>query len=400
MSIPLIVCASTQYWDETWFRKQHFTARLSQQRPVLYVEPSRSILRPPRRGTPPSLRNPLLTPRLRTLQAERLWTYTPPRGWPLWTHRRVSPRQYHSWGGAVRRAASDLGFERIWLWLYNPLWIQATGSLAPERVIFDLVDDLTAYEAGAHTRETMRACVERALTESDLVLTTSKLLAETHARRTREGKMHVISNGVPADWLSLEIDELPAQIAALPRPRIGFVGAVFSYLDADLLVAAARAFPEGSLIVVGPVHDEAVAARLRAEPNAHLLGAWPQARVPEAIAGFDVALSPFRAGAVRRAVNPLKVYEYLALGKPVVSTPLESLRGEPIADSIRMAETAAEFVRAIREELSRDNPAVRMARRRAVEPYTWDALGQQVERVLDVAESKWRGAAGRRIERA
>jgi len=386
VSIPLIVCASTQYWDETWFRKQHFMKRLSQHRPVLYVEPSRSILRPPRQGTPPTLRNPPFTSRLRTLQAGRLWTYTPPRGWPLWTHRRVSPLQYDAWGRAVRLTARDLGFERVWLWLYNPLWIQSTASLAPERVIFDLVDDLTAYDAGAHTRETMRVCVERALTESDLVFTTSKLLAETHASRTREGKMHVVSNGVPADWLSLEIDELPPQLAALPRPRIGFVGAVFSYLDADLLVATARAFRGGSLVVVGPVHDETMAARLRAEPNTHLLGAWPQARVPEAIAGFDVALSPFRAGAVRRAVNPLKVYEYLALGKPVVSTPLESLRGEPIADSIRMAESTPEFVRAIREALAQDNPAARMARRRAVAPYTWDALGEQVERILEASD--------------
>jgi glycosyltransferase involved in cell wall biosynthesis len=385
---PLIACASTQYWDEAWFRKQHFMRRLSERYRVAYVEPSFSILRKPAPQRPQDAYNPLFGPKVRP-RGERLWTVTPPRGLPFWTHPRMSPIQYRIYGAMLRRVARRLGEERVWLWVYNPLWIQAVGTLRPERVVFDLVDDLGAYEGRAHGRRTMQACVEAAIARADLVFTTSPLLAEEHRCRAR-APIHVVPNGVRGEWIDRPHGEDPEDVRSLPRPRIGFVGAIFTYLDFDLLVATARAFPRASIVLVGPVQDAEGASRLAREPNVTLLGRKPQERVPDYVSAFDVCLSPFRSGAVRRAVNPLKVYEYLARGKPVVSTPLESLAGEPVARWIRMEEGADAFTSAVREALETDTPALEEERRRAVRPYAWESLAERVAEIVREAEREWR----------
>jgi glycosyltransferase involved in cell wall biosynthesis len=402
-SQPLIICASTQYWDEAWFRKQHFMRRLADRRRVMYVEPSFSIVRGVPERCPPGCANPCFRARTRIVD-ERLTVLTPPRGLPGWTHARVSPLHYRRMGALLRRAAGRAGHARTWLWLYNPLYMQAVDTLRPERVIFDLVDDLGAYAAHGHARDTMRRCTEAALARADLVFTTSRLLAQQYASRTRAGRLHIVPNGVRGDWIDRPAGEPPRELAAWPRPWIGFIGAIFEYLDYDLLVATARAFPAGSLVLVGPVRDAAGAARLRREPNVAWIGPQPQARVPEFAAAFDVCLSPFRAGDVRRAVNPLKVYEYLAAGRPVVSTPLESLAGEPVARWIRFAEGEAAFVDAVRAALAEEGgaaggataaaaTATALARREAMRPYTWEALGDRVEAILEQAEREWEGAA-------
>lgn len=385
---PLIICTSTQYWGEAWFRKQHFMSRLSVKRPVLYVEPSHSIARRARAVLAPEMRNPLVQPRVRR-RGETLWTLTPPRGLPFWTHASVSRIQYRLWGGMLRREAQRLGFSRTWLWLYNPLYVQSCSSLRPERLIFDMVDELGAYDAGVHSRRTMGKCVESALESADLVFTTSGILAETYSPRTRTGKLHMVPNGVRGDWVDRPPRAVPERIRDLPRPRIGFLGALFSYLDYDLLAETARAFPEGTLVLVGPVTDYAGVARVAGESNVVLIGSQPQEKVPDFVSAFDVCLCPFRSGPIRRAVNPLKIYEYLALGRPVVSTPLESLMSDPIAPQIRFAEGAPAFVEAVRAALDCDTPEEQRARREAVRPYTWEVLGERVEGVLETAEREW-----------
>lgn len=391
----LIICAATQYWDEAWFRKQRFMLHLSRRWPVLYVEPSFSLARRVPAQCPPGQANRWLAGRLRE-RGPQLWSWTPPRGLPLWTHPRISRLHYARMGRSLRDVATRLGHQRIWLWLYNPLYVQARAALAPERMIFDLVDDLNAYAGHALSRRTMATCVADTLGQADLVFTTSPLLARDLAAKTRGGEMHVVPNGVAAACIERAPGPIPAELRIRPRPWIGFMGAIFAYLDFDLLVATARAFPEGSLILVGPVQDEAGAARLRREPNVVLLGRRPQEQIPDYLAAFDVCLSPFRAGDVRRAVNPLKVYEYLAAGRPVVSTPLESLAGEPVTAWIHFAEGAAAFTAAVRAALAAErvegaSDRARL-RREAVRAYTWEALAERVEAVLARAAADWESA--------
>ncbi len=166
---PLILCASTQYWEETWFRKQHFMAHLARRRPVGYIEPSYSILRAPSHHVPETGRNEPFRMKVRRA-GDSLWVLTPPRGIPLLDA--AAGERHTSTGTTVdccgaRR--SRLGFDRVWLWLYNPLYVQSVPTLAPERVIFDLVDDMGAYAARASSRRNMQACVERAIETADLV---------------------------------------------------------------------------------------------------------------------------------------------------------------------------------------------------------------------------------------
>lgn len=387
---PLILCASTQYWEETWFRKQHFMSHLARHRAVGYIEPSHSVARRAPEHAPSTSRNGLFRMRVRRA-SETLWVLTPPRGLPFWTRPIVSGLQYRTYGSMLRREARRLGFDRIWLWMYNPLYVQAVPTLAPERVIFDMVDDLGAYAARASSRKNMQACVERAIATADLVIATSRTLVDGYGPSTREGRIALIPNGVRGDWIGRVSGSVPAAIRGLPHPRLGFVGALFGYLDYPLLHAAARAFPHGSLTLVGPIQDLEAVEALRRESNVRIIGPVTQEAVPDYISAFDVCLAPFRAGAVRRAVNPLKVYEYLALGRPVVATPLEALVDDPIAEQISFAEGPEAFVQAIREAIASDRPALQHARCEAVRPYAWEALGERVSTILDEAERKWSG---------
>jgi glycosyltransferase involved in cell wall biosynthesis len=385
---PLILCASTQYWEETWFRKQHFMSYLARRRAVGYIEPSHSIVRPAPENAPRTSRNGIFGMKVRRA-SESLWILTPPRGMPFWTRPLISDLQYRSYGSMLRREARRLGFDRVWLWMYNPLYVQALPTLAPERVILDLVDDLGAYAARDASRQNMQTCVERAIATSDLVIATSRTLVETYASHTRQKKIALVPNGVRGDWIGRVPGALPAAVRGLPHPRIGFVGALFGYLDYPLLRAAARAFPEGSLTLVGPIQDADAVDALRREPNVRVIGPVAQDSVPDYIASFDVCLAPFRAGAVRKSVNPLKVYEYLAIGRPVVATPLEALLDDPIAEQIRFAEGPDAFVHAIREALTMETPAAQASRREAVRPFAWESLSAQVASLLDEAEREW-----------
>src|SRR5262249_58655080 len=120
--------------------------------------------------------------------------------------------------------------------------------------------------------------------------------------------------------------QVPEELAKLPKPVLGFFGLVAQWVDLAAIEACARAFANGSVVILGKVAPDVDPTSLRSLPNVHFLGRKPYAQLPAYCRGFDVALMPFKLNELTLNANPLKVREYLAAGLPGVSTDIPQVR--------------------------------------------------------------------------
>jgi glycosyltransferase involved in cell wall biosynthesis len=168
-----------------------------------------------------------------------------------------------------------------------------------------------------------------------------------------------------------------------PDVTLGYAGLVSSRLDLPLLAELAERRPEWSLVLVGeiaPTGCEAELARLAGLPNVTLAGLRPAAEMPGIIARWDVGLIPYRVNEETRHASPLKLYEYLAAGLPVVSADVPAVR--PFAGLIEIAGGTEETVAAVARALAADSPAARAGRRAAVREHSWDARVESLSEML------------------
>jgi glycosyltransferase involved in cell wall biosynthesis len=205
------------------------------------------------------------------------------------------------------------------------------------------------------------AAMERKLVnKADLVFVTSEAL---HKGQERDGgKCVLVRNGVDLDHFDPDgcrPGDPNQDLAAIPRPIIGYIGCIGSWFDSDSVAFLAAARPDLSLVLVGPVLDRATARKLRSSQNVYLMGPKPYQDLPRYLDAFSVCLIPFQVNELTRAVNPVKLYEYLATGKPVVAVELDEIRR--YRDLVSLYATKEELVvqveRALREQ---DREVVRL----------------------------------------
>jgi UDP-galactopyranose mutase len=184
--------------------------------------------------------------------------------------------------------------------------------------------------------------------------------------------------------------EEPGDQVMLPRPRLGFFGVIDERLDIELLDAVAQARSDWHLVMIGPVVkiDPALLPR---RDNIHYLGAKSYAELPAYIAGWDLALLPFARNESTRFISPTKTPEYLAAGRPVVSTSIRDVV-RPYGDAglVRIADTPEEFVRAAEAAMSEDAGSDWLARvDKFLTGNSWDETwGQMSRRINEVAASR------------
>lgn len=269
----------------------------------------------------------------------------------------------------IRAALRRLGPRPVQLWLFTPDIPELIGRLGAERVVYYCVDDFAAFSGfNSGLLEALERCTMAA---SDVVITTSATLYEQ--RRRRHPCVHLVPHGVDfahfAAARTLPPAAVPADLRAVPRPVFGYMGLISDYVDLELLAAAAQRRPGWSFVLIGNASCrlDAVAG----VPNVHVLGPRPYAELPGYCRGFDVGLIPFRMNRLTRAVNPIKLRDYLAAGLPVVSAPMrEVMRYRP---AVLPAETLDEFLAACTVALEMAGRGDAAARQDLVRDESWAA---------------------------
>jgi glycosyltransferase involved in cell wall biosynthesis len=282
----------------------------------------------------------------------------------------------------LRSWIGRLGFRAPILWTYTPYSEGLAGRLGQGVVVYDCVDELAAAR-GLVRAPVVRELERRLLDRARVVIVTHENLAPGRARPGRPA--HLVPNGVEvAHFRAAARPEtpVPPELGRLPRPVVGFVGSLQYWIDFDLVRFLAQARPAWSFVLVGPRGRLGRVGRVEGLPNVHLLGPRPYRDLPGYLRGFDACLNPYVLDEVARHASPLKLYEYLAGGKPVVSVDMPAARRfeAVVAIGRTYGETLARLDEAVRPA-ARAAAAVE-ARIRAVEPYTWDALFRRVESIL------------------
>lgn len=217
----------------------------------------------------------------------------------------------------VKRAMRRLGMQNPINWIFNPAAAVIAGTLGEERLIYQCVDEYSAF-SGVKAQAILEL-EEELLRKADLVIVSADLLLQS--KRRLNPNTILVRHGVDFAHFRRALDpqtKVPAEMANLPHPVIGFFGLIADWVDVELMAKIARHFSHGSLVVVGKATTDV--SCLQHLPNVHLMGRKPYAELPEYCKAFDVAINPFRINELTLNSNPLKVREYLAAGLPVVST--------------------------------------------------------------------------------
>ncbi|SES25190.1 glycosyltransferase [Actinokineospora terrae] len=246
------------------------------------------------------------------------------------------------------------------------------------RLVFNRSDRHSAFPEA--DQSTIAALEDKLLAGSDHVLYVSRQLQGEESGLTQD-RAHFLDHGVDLQHFRRRA-ELPADIASIPGPRIGFFGSLDDYLvDFDLLERLAQEFPEASLVLIG---DATLSMeRFAKYPNVHWLDFRPYAQIPAYGTGFDVAIMPWLDNDWIKHANPIKMKEYLALGLAVVSTDFPEVHQYP--ELIRIAQGHDAFVAAVRQTLTDGGLSTVEGRREAVLPASWDSRARQL---MDLAEGQ------------
>ena len=325
--MDFVVLATADWDNPLWTNKQQLSSRwgVAGHR-VLYVE-SLGLRRPSVSGRDLGRmwRRLKRANRLRPA-APGVWVFSPlviplhDSAWVRQVNRRLLTNR-------LRRAIRRIGMTDSVLWTYNPLAVDQLGTMEWSGVVYHCVDEL-AGSPGIPSELIENSETELCRT-ADLVVVSAPGLAE--GPRSAARRLEYLPNAADFELFHKAVlgEAVPDDLARIDRPRIGFFGAISEYkLDLELLGEVFQRRTEWQLVLVGPIGEGDPGTRvaaLEALPNVHFLGSRSRDELPGYLGGFDVCLLPNRLNRYTRHMFPLKFFEYLSAGKPVVMTPLPSL---------------------------------------------------------------------------
>ena len=272
------------------------------------------------------------------------------------------------------------GFEKPLLWVYSPVTVDCVDLIPHSGLVYDCVDRHSAY-GGLMNPALVDAMELELAAKTDMTFATAKSLAERLQKAQPEAKF--IPNGANFErfFEASKPQLVPEDMKDIPHPIFGFVGALQTCIEYGYVEKAAKARPDWQFVWIGNEKPGVDLSALRAMPNVQFLGVKPNAELPKYLAQFGVCLNLFDAGPLSKDVSPLKFYEYLATGKPIVSTrqPDQVLQ---FSDIIHIADDAKSFEQACAAALEDTQPERTNARIEAGRNSSWDARVSEICAVL------------------
>ena len=358
-----LVCFSHLNWDFVFQRPQHLLTRAAKTMRVLYwEEPAWFETCEPGVDT--------------RLTAEGITIARPRLPWGA------------DYASSLRRLLDqflrDQGVVDSILWFYTPAALEFAGHLQGDPIVYDCMDELSAF-AGADPALPQRE--RMLLSRASVVFTGGQSLYE--AKRAHHPSVHAFPSGVDVAHFHPARTTLPepSNQEPIPHPRAGFFGVVDERLDRDLLAATADLRPGIQFVLIGPI-AKLDPEELPQRPNLHYLGAAAYADLPAYIAHWDVALMPFAMNDATRFISPTKTPEYLAAGRPVVSTPIaDVVRRYGGMKAVQIASDAVSFAASIDRALRLVPASWQPEADQALADMSWDRTWERMADLIQQARS-------------
>jgi hypothetical protein len=287
----------------------------------------------------------------------------------------VRPYRRRGWSApfvdaqAIETARGLAGRAPIGVWLSTPIMLPLADALGAQPLVYDVMDELANFDV---VPEGIVEAERDALARAQLIFAGGRSLFRSRA--AWGAKVRCEPSGVEFEHFTARVAPHPV-LAALKGPVFGYVGVIDERIDVDLIADLADTFPQGHVVLVGPI-CKLDPAKLPRRANVWLTGPVPYDTLPSWLAGFDVALMPFALNRATAFISPTKTLEYLAAGKPVVSTPIADVRAE-FSDAVIIASGSEAFIAAVRNALS-PSP-VRIARGlEHAQARTWDSIAARM----------------------
>lgn len=376
-----IVCISSHYWEDPWFRKQHFISRFHKKGyKIAYVEPSYSMVKQAEISKKEYANNKIFNSTFKKI-SKNFFVIKPPKYIPLWTNQYFSRLNFLYLSLHINFILKRLGFKDYILWNYIPQFSIGLSMFNYRKLVFDIVDDLAAYNYDNKSKyEYIKTSMEYLAGKSDLVLVTASSLFEKY--KNISSNVFLVPNGYDSKLFG-EANVLSDLLGMkeVSAPIIGFVGTIFSFLDFELLKYVIQCNQDKSFVFIGScefdVHQNWLSI-VKNYKNVFWLGKKKKEEIPSYIDKFDVCINPFKVDQVSRSVSPLKVFEYLAMKKPVISVRMESLEKEKIAPFIYFASSYKDFNEKINVAINDKNEFKKRLNYEIVKTYSWDNLFSKV----------------------
>ncbi|WP_306815308.1 UDP-galactopyranose mutase [Limnobacter parvus] len=328
-SFDAIICFSHLRWDFVFQRPQHLMTRFSKAIPVYFFEE-------------PVVSDGAHLPHLEIRREDAVTIATP----------QLPPGLSESDTVDAQRVLLDSllaqhSINRALLWYYTPLSLTFSDHLAPAATVYDCMDELTGF-LGA-------PCERLRSSEKQLMARTKVVFAGGHSLFKAKKKLHENTHAFPSSVDTKHFGAArqkltePADQAEIPHPRLGFYGVIDERMDVDLIAKLAALRPDWHIVLVGPVVKISLETLPKAA-NIHYLGSKTYGELPAYISSWDVAIMPFAINDATRFISPTKTPEYLAAGRPVVSTPIVDVVNDyGRKDLVAIAADAAGFAKEINQ---------------------------------------------------
>jgi len=305
------------------------------------------------------------------------------------TNRINSPILERFNAAVIRQAIRRLVFrnmpsgEETVAFVENPFYGQVLARGDFSKVFYDCLDEISLY-AGLNSPQRYLEYELKLIGLSNAVFVTAGKLEEHLRSIPQSPPVYRIPNGVDYEWFREQAAraDVPEDLLGIPRPIVGYVGAIYNWLDYDLIGTMARNLPDVSFVFVGPADTSSRGTFFTRYGNLHFLGRKAYEAIPAYIKQFAVCLIPFVEGKISQTTNPVKVFEYFALGKPVVTTGLYELNHYRDRGLLLMPDNGPGFVTAIRKALADTDEQLRILRMQVARENSWQSHVSKMKSIL------------------
>ncbi len=381
-----IVVFSHLRWGFVWQRPQQFLSRFAKKHPILFVEEPFFDLK---EGAEPRVDYHRVMPNV---------TVVTPHIQPSWAKNPALPNKLREWTKqAIENLNEEGAFDRPLLWYYSPMdssW--SLGYFQNRGVVYDCMDELSQFTGAPKALVTNEA---RLIEAADIVFTGGYNLGEK--KKKQHENVHIFGCGVEYSHFGKAQDPntlIPPDIDFMSRPILGWFGVVDERVDYAMVGEMARMRPDWSFAMVGPV-VKVDPNLLPHSPNLFWMGGRDYQQLPNYCRAFDVNMMCFAINAATEFINPTKGLEYMATGKPIVSTPVRDVIKQ-WSDIVLVARNAEEFVAAAQKALEKsDDVQQRVQRGLALsQRCSWESTVQQMQDLIKQAIGRNDRRSARKIE--